>query len=414
MKIGYSCKVLGVPGTENHKCVLKFASDEHLMKLIDANLEALLNIIEYNHENGIELFRICSDLIPFGSHPVNDIKWWEVFKEKFDIIGDKIKKYGLRVSMHPGPYTRITSLKDDVTERAIEDLVYHNRVLDSLNTASSCKIIHHIGGGSLDKKSESRELFVENFKKIDDKIKSRIILENDAKVFNAEDVIEIALKCGVPVVIDVLHHSINHPVKGDIYYWLKEAAKTWRKEDGVPKIHYSDQNVLKIVGAHSDSINTDKFLDFYNSLAQDIDIMLEVKNKNISAIKCINLINNENISKRLKKEWKRYRFKVLECAPGYYDKIERSLDKYSAYDFYNDIEEALNKEIIFKNQLNAAEMVYDEIKDVLTSDEQEKFLKSKERFKNEKLSVNGVKNTLMRLSLSHNIEEITTSYYFVL
>ena len=34
--------------------------------------------MEWNAARGIELFRISSELIPFGSHPVNQVECWRI------------------------------------------------------------------------------------------------------------------------------------------------------------------------------------------------------------------------------------------------------------------------------------------------------------------------------------------------
>lgn len=92
MRIGYACKVIGVKGTDFKSCMLKNADSEKLTELIKHNISSLDNIIDYNIENDIKLFRISSDLIPFGSAEVNSIKWWEVFSDELGAIGGKIKK----------------------------------------------------------------------------------------------------------------------------------------------------------------------------------------------------------------------------------------------------------------------------------------------------------------------------------
>ena len=102
MRIGYACLALGVPNTELRGCILKNASEEVLLNIISHNLNALENIIDYNIKNNVSLFRISSDLVPFGSSPVNSILWWEVYAPKLTAIGQKIEAYGIRVSMYPG------------------------------------------------------------------------------------------------------------------------------------------------------------------------------------------------------------------------------------------------------------------------------------------------------------------------
>jgi len=82
MNIGYACLAVGVHGLKLRTCTIKNATDEVLINLIQSNLESLNNVLEYNIKTGIKLFRISSDTIPFGSHPVNTVKWWEILGVK--------------------------------------------------------------------------------------------------------------------------------------------------------------------------------------------------------------------------------------------------------------------------------------------------------------------------------------------
>ena len=168
MKIGYACKTFGVPFTNERTCIQKYASNEKLLEIIEWNLNSLSNIIDYNTENGIKLFRISSGLIPFGSSPVNKIEWWKEFGFLFQKIGKKIKENDIRVSSHPGQYTVLNSPNKIVIERAIDDLWYHNKVLDVLGADSSNKIVLHIGGMYGDKKVSAKK-FIKNFKKFEEK-----------------------------------------------------------------------------------------------------------------------------------------------------------------------------------------------------------------------------------------------------
>jgi UV DNA damage endonuclease len=61
-------------------------------------------------------------------------------------------------------------------------------------------------------------------------------------------------------------------------------------------------------------LDVDRFFQFYKQLpTQDVDIMVEVKDKNLSALKCINTIASPKIQ-RLEKDWGRYKYLVQEHA----------------------------------------------------------------------------------------------------
>ncbi len=288
MIIGYACHTVGVLNTEIKGCILKNATEERLSELIQHNLRSLENIIEYNFTNGIKLFRISSDIIPFGSSPVNTLNYRELYKERLLTIGNKIKETGLRVSMHPGQYTVLNSPDVQVVSRAVDDLKYHTGFLDSLGVDSSNKIILHIGGAYGDKKT-SIQRFLDRYTDLNENIKKRLVIENDDKSYHIGDVLEIGIKAGIPVVYDNLHNKLNicDPTKDD-FYWIKLCHNTWKEKDGRQKVHYSQQDKTKGRGAHSDTIAINEFMQFYESIIDiNPDIMLEVKDKNISALKCM-------------------------------------------------------------------------------------------------------------------------------
>ena len=91
----------------------------------------------------------------------------------------------------------------------------------------------------------------------------------------------------MPVVFDVFHHVWNPSLEAlPVRSIIGLAAKTWRKRDGRVKIHYSNQWPGGPAGAHSKSINVGKFLRFYDTIHDlDLDIMLEVKDKEQSVLK---------------------------------------------------------------------------------------------------------------------------------
>ena len=296
MRIGYACLAVGVPETEIRGCILKNASDERLNNLIYHNLISLENIIDYNIRNNILLFRISSDLIPFGSSPANKLDWWKINAYHLNKIGRKILDSGMRVSMHPGQYTVLNSPDEAVVSRAVCDLDYHAKVLDSLGVGPEHKIILHIGGCYKDKQ-QSAKRFCENYARLGEMVKQRLVIENDDKIYNIGEVLDIGTSLGIPVVFDNLHNAVN-PCrdKEDEKYWINKCSLTWQESDGGQKIHYSQQDPLKKPGAHSERINVTEFLNFCKGLGRnDLDIMLEVKDKNLSALKCIHACTNSQI-----------------------------------------------------------------------------------------------------------------------
>jgi UV DNA damage endonuclease len=414
-RIGYASLCIGCK-CEGFKSLRKEnANDENLKKIIKDNLSNLESIIDYNIEMNIKFFRISSDIIPFGSSDYNNLEWWNLFNSDLKRIGRKIIESNMRVSMHPGQYTVLNSPKDDVVNNSIKDLSYHNRFLDSLGLDYSSKIILHIGG-VYSNKVESMNRFCENFHKLEAGIKKRLIIENDDKLYNIKDVLDISNIIEIPVVFDNLHHNINKASddKCEIE-WIKEAIKTWSIEDGKPKMHFSLQAKDKKIGAHSSTINLYDFEEFYLKIKDiSLDIMLEVKDKNLSCIKCNNLVNGNKILE-LEKEWARYKYSVLEKSPNDYKKIRELLknkESFPVKEFYAFIDSALEKEFNIGYLVNAATHVWGYFKDISDEMEKDKFFKNLEKFESGIIKLETLKKHLKELAFKYNIEYLINSLYF--
>ena len=418
MSIGYACLNIGTHNTNIRSVMQRNATPEKLTEVTEHNLTALERMIDYNRKNGIKLFRISSDLIPFGSSPVNTLYWPEIHKEAFDRIGAKIRKAGIRVSLHPGQYTVLNSPTEDVVARAIADLIYHDKILTALGADHTNKIVLHVGGIYGDKK-EALQRFEQNFRRLPEAVRNRLIIENDDRLYNIEDVLTLAHRLHVPAVYDNLHHAINPPPSGGTDpYWIAEAKKTWKAADGNQKIHYSQQALDKRPGAHADTINLETFLTFHEQLEdKQIDIMLEVKDKNLSAIKCQNATTAAPKALLLEKEWGRYKYTVLERSPAVYQAIRTLLKDKEAYpvqEFYRLIDTAFAEEIYPGQAKNAAAHVWGYFKKHATDAEHKQYEKNLSNYRNNTGTLATLKRQLFKLAEKYELEYLLQSLYFYL
>lgn len=415
MSIGYACLALGVPGSSMKSCIMKNADDDLLLSLIGSNLDALGRLISYNAKNGIRMFRISSDLIPFGSSLAEKLPWQERYSEKLGSIGAEVRRTGMRVSMHPGQYTVLNSTDENIADRAAKDLEYHAKVLDGLELGPEHKMVLHLGGVYGDKE-RAKERFVSRYKRLDPAVKRRLVLENDDKLFDIRDVIETASEAGMPAVYDNLHNAVNpaDASRRDVE-WIEECKETWTGEDGPQKVHYSQQNLGKRPGAHSDSIRIDEFLDYYGEVTRTgTDIMLEVKDKNLSALKCINCVSDRGM-KALEADWACYKYSVMERAPDRYHAIRELLkDKtsYPALEMYRSIEESMATPIGANNAVDAAQHVWGYVKDKATEPEKKRFRDTLNAFMSGNAELRSVKNTLHTLAQKYGEDYLLNAYYF--
>jgi UV DNA damage endonuclease len=295
IRIGYACINTQLQST-NRTCRLANATPERIIDLSRLNLSALAEILRWNQRYNVSLFRLSSDMIPFGSHPVNETRWWEVLAPELNHAADLIHRYEMRVSMHPGQFTVLNSPRQEVVEASMRELEYHAHLLDALGTDPSHRLILHLGGVYGDKAASMRR-FVANFKRLRQRgplgqsAAQRIVLENDEKNYTTADALALSNEIGSPVVFDVFHHKWNPSLEtlslGEI---LSNCAATWSPADGPPKIHYSDQWIGKQPGSHSQSVDIAAFGQFYSDILlpftnnRHLDVMLEVKDKEQSVL----------------------------------------------------------------------------------------------------------------------------------
>ena len=250
-----------------------------LLEITKNNLDSLYEIIKYNVKNNFHFYRLTSKLVPLATHDKVDFDYITPLLDEYKKIGKLINDNNIRVDTHPDQYAVLNSMDNKIVKNTVEILEYHYKIMDAIGIKDKI-IILHVGSSACGKKA-SITRFINNFNKLPDHIKKCIAVENDDKVYNIKDVLELCHKINVPMVLDY-HHFICNNDKEDINDYLKEIIDTW---DGkLPKMHFSSpkSKLKKEFRSHSDYINKECFIKFINILKKqdkDIDIMLEAKAK---------------------------------------------------------------------------------------------------------------------------------------
>lgn len=261
---------------------------DKLIQITKQNLQNTIRILHYNIAHGIEVYRLSSSLIPLAAH--GEVEWDYItpFEELFQEIGEIVRKFGIRVSFHPGQYTLFTSPQNHVTKNAIVDMTYHYGMLKAMGLEKEGTLNIHVGGAYGDKeKTISR--FHENFVKLDENIRMRTTLENDDKTYTAEETLEICEKHHVPFVFDY-HHHIANPCEVPFEELLPRIFVTWERIGLVPKFHLSSPKSEKMIRAHADYVDMDFALPFINTLREfgkSADIMIEAKAKDQACLQFV-------------------------------------------------------------------------------------------------------------------------------
>lgn len=264
-----------------------------LLEITKNNLDSLYEIIKYNIKNNFHFYRLTSKLVPLATHDKVDFDYITPLLDEYKKNGKLINDNNIRVDTHPDQYAVLNSMDSKIVKNTVEILEYHYKIMDAIGIKDKI-IILHVGSSACGKKA-SITRFINNFNKLPDHIKKCIAVENDDKVYNIKDVLELCHKINVPMVLDY-HHFICNNEKEDINDYLKEIIDTW---DGkLPKMHFSSpkSKLKKEFRSHSDYINKECFIKFINILKKqdkDIDIMLEAKAKDDAISRLVRCLKYE-------------------------------------------------------------------------------------------------------------------------
>ena len=291
MKIGYPCqnRTLAPAVSTSRTFRLASWSPVRFRETVAQNLEGLRQILECNVTQGIGFFRISSDIIPFASHPVCNVCWWEEFREEFAAAGRIVREAGLRITMHPDQFALINSPHPEIVERSIAELLYHARILDAMELDGAARIQIHVGGVYGDRAAALRR-FEANWRRLPEPARRRLTVENDDRLYPVADCLLLHQALGVPVLLDFFHHQLLNRGEAEAAA-LAAAAGTWdAAASGLPLTDYSTQKPGGRTGAHAETLDAADFADFLRRTRPvDFDIMLEIKDKEISARRAIDL-----------------------------------------------------------------------------------------------------------------------------
>lgn len=305
MRLGFAVKVIGQPGLKSND-TRRWQQNPHLR----VSLGYLAEIFGYLRKHKIHMYRMTSDLAPYVTHP-DMPQFHNMVKEcrgDLALIGKLARAYDIRLSFHPSQYIILNSPNDELTRKSIADLELQAELLDLMGCGPEAKLIIHVGGAYGDRPSGCTRWAHTYNTLLSDRVKARLILENDDIRFSAADVLSIHERTGVPCVWDYQHHWCMNPEGLPLVETLERFVKTWPA--GVrPKMHWScartemrelkrknrktglNETVLQppIWTGHADFNNPFETITFLRSIKHiDTDIMLESKAKDLSLLRLRN------------------------------------------------------------------------------------------------------------------------------
>ena len=223
----------------------KEESQQKLSEIIQNNFYTSRQIIHHCKKSGIQGYRLSSDLTPVLNHPdvnltLEDLPDFKLIQYQINELKKAIKETGIKVSAHPSEYITLTSEDEKAIKNSIRDLESHADIFDRLDLPQSYEAplnIHVRKDGNPD---EIASRFFDNFNKLSDNIRKRLVLENNDNangVWSVKNLHHYYYKTSqIPITFDTLHHSIlpDNLTEEEAF---NLAYDTWNT---TPIFHYSE------------------------------------------------------------------------------------------------------------------------------------------------------------------------------
>ncbi|KAF2724098.1 UV-endonuclease UvdE [Polychaeton citri CBS 116435] len=259
---------------------------QYLEAICLANVQDIKKMIRWNDRYGIRFMRLSSEIFPFASHPEYGYKLAPFATDALADAGKVIAQFGHRVTTHPGQFTQLGSPRKQVIDNAIRDLAYHDEMLTLLRLPEqldkdAVMIIHM--GGVFDDKAATIQRFKDEYVKLPQSVKNRLVLENDDVSYSVHDLLPVCEELNIPFVLDYHHHNIIFDADKiregtrDIMDLYPRILATWERKGITPKMHYSEPTPSAITGRqrrkHNPRVAT------LPPCPPTMDLMIEAKDK---------------------------------------------------------------------------------------------------------------------------------------
>jgi len=281
--------------TMTYKSFSSKSRDESLEKLSDIirnNFFVTEKIIRHCAANNISGYRISSDLCPVIKHPdimlsLEELPNYNLIEKEINNVSLAIKETSIRVSAHPSEYITLTSEDDIKIKHSLVDLEFHGEIFDRLGLSRTHYNPLNIHVRKEGDPEELCNIFMKNFERLSDGIKSRLVLENN-DTGNTWDVATLKKYFykdnNIPITFDNLHHKMLNKGVSEFDAFL-DAYETWG--DIIPVFHYSE-------GKDNGRAHKDMAEYLPENFGKNVLFDVELKSKDIAILDILRRFRNDN------------------------------------------------------------------------------------------------------------------------
>jgi len=248
------------------------------------NVRMLGEVLERAGRAGVRLFRVSSAMFPLADRVPRRL--WDSVEVRAALgrVGEVARKWGQRLTTHPGQFCVLSSDSDSVVEKAVVELELHGWMFDAMGMPRSPLAAINVHGGKADRASR----LIDAIRSLPPASRSRLTLENCETCYSVIDLLPVSLATGVPIVWDSHHHTFNPADLTD-----EEACDATRETwpDGVRPLQHLSNTTPGLEGGsfterrkHSDMIHYVPPAQLSRLRRGEIDVEVEAKMKNLAVL----------------------------------------------------------------------------------------------------------------------------------
>ena len=293
-RLGFAVKVVGREGMKSNDS-RRWQSDPH----VRTSIQYLRDILDYLDKVDIRMYRISSDFVPYCTHPDLPRFHGQISECRDELaeLGRTARERGIRLSLHPSQYVLLSALDPAISDKGIWDVNSQAELLDAMEQGPEAVVVLHLGGAYGDKDAAIGR-FVQNYPRLSEAGRRRLVIENDETLYTVQDCLRVHEATGVRLIFDHQHHLLN-PGTLAMGEACRAALRTWPA--GVqPKVHFSSpkldsrtvtrgkKEVLAppLLSQHADYVHPWEFAGFLREVGPEpFDVMLEAKMKDTALLK---------------------------------------------------------------------------------------------------------------------------------
>ncbi len=283
---GLCCQFLDAPikfrrATHRYVATLTPEAGHHYLASIAAdNADALAASVRQCRTLGIGAFRINSQILPLGTHPLSGYTL-----DRLDRVGDIRARFlqaatlaretGLRLSFHPDQFVVLNSEREAVVESSIRELEFQAEMAELVG--ADVIVLH--GGGMAGGAPAALARLDGAVQRLSARARTRLALENDDRVYTPGDLLPFCERLGLPLVYDVHHHRCR-PDGLSVGEATARAAATWGHRE--PYFHISsprDGWGAKDLRPHADYIDPADVPREWQGLELTVDVEAKAKER---------------------------------------------------------------------------------------------------------------------------------------